>query len=349
MTGRAPGSSKTRDPFSEERVAKVDKMRVWETYETWPDLALEGLKSGLRVKGPGRRVAVLGMGGSAAAGDILASWLWTRHRVDVVVCKGAVPATSMEGTLAIACSASGETEETIGMMKTALKRGATVVSTSCGGRLASISKELRVPHMQMPEILAPRYMLPFMVFSCLATIDSALGLKSAGEAQDAIAAMRRAVERVGSGVPLPENPAKKLARRLMDGVPSVYGTRATRGAGIRFKNEVNENSKKHASYDEMPELFHNEVQSWEDEDPDFIPVILRDHAEEEREAALADSFTRLLASVGKDPVTVRGEGESGLARLMVMVYELDMASYFMAIGLGRDPFPTPLIARLKKR
>jgi hypothetical protein len=99
----------------------------------------------------------------------------------------------------------------------------------------------------------------------------------------------------------------------------------------------------------MPELFHNEVEAWEDPSEDFVPVLLRDSMEGKRESSLAEAFAEMLSSMGKDPVLVRMEGKNYLSRLMTMVYELDMTSYFIAIGNGRDPFPNPLITRLKKR
>jgi glucose/mannose-6-phosphate isomerase len=338
-----------KDPFSSKRAREIDRMRVYETYAAWPELARRGFEAKFRLgRSDGKKAYVLGMGGSAAAGDILAGWLWSRHGVEAEVCKGVLPTANMIGTLAIACSASGQTEETISMMRTAVERGATLVSLSCGGRLAAESKMMDIPHIEMPKILAPRYMLPFMVFSCLAVVDAAFGLSSAHEAKNAIREMQRLGKRIGLEVPLQKNPAKWLALRLTNRTPAIYGAKVTRGVGIRFKNEINENSKRHATYDEMPELFHNEIQAWEEPGEKFIPVILRDDAESERDARLAETLMNILSSMGKQPIVVRGEGRSSLAKLMTMVYKLDLASYYIAIGEKRDPFPTPLITRFKK-
>ncbi len=338
-----------KDPFSPTRVNEIDGMRVHETYAAWPELAQQGLEVRFRPGRVGlRKVYVLGMGGSAAAGDMLTGWLWSRHRVEAEVCKGVLEAHGMAGVLAIACSASGQTEETVSMMKAALEGGATIVSISSGGRLEAESKNLGVPHIRMPRGLAPRYMFPFMAFSCFKVVDEALGLGSAGEAKGAIIEMRRLRSQISVDVPTTKNPAKKLALRLMNKTPVIYGTRATRGVGVRFKNSVNENAKKHAAYEEMPELFHNEVQAWEEPGTSFAPVILRDDDESDRDSRLADAFTGMLASMGKAPLEVRGEGGTSFARLTTMVYKLDLASYYIAIGRGTDPFPVPLIVRLKK-
>jgi len=337
------------DPFTREQAGKFDSMGVHETYHSWPSLAEEGLGIGPRVsRGEFRKVYVLGMGGSAAGGDVLASWLFTRHGIEVEVCKGVVPAAEMKGCLAMACSASGNTEETLSMMKTAMARHATLVSMSYGGSLQAESSSAGIPHIQMPKVVAPRYMLPFMVFACLRVLDSALGLGSSEEARQAVAEMHSLRGRISLDEPLETNPSKKLALALLGKVPAIYGTRATRGAGIRFKNAVNENSKKHATYNEMPESFHNEIEAWDDPVADFAPVVLRDGSESQRESRLADAFVGTLRSIGKDPAQVRGTGGAVLARLMTLIYELDMVSYYLAIGNGRDPFPIPLVSRLKE-
>ena len=337
-----------KDPFTGVKAKRLDPMDVGSTYDRWPDLARAGLRAHVALpKKRFRAVYILGMGGSAAAGDILASWLWKEHRVETEVCKGVIGANDLSETLAIACSASGNTEETLSMMSEALERGAVVASTSFGGRLAEESMKLGVPHFDMPEVLAPRYMLPFMVFSCLAVIDKALGLAAEAEAKGAISEMAKLGNRIGMAAPLSLNPSKKLALRLLGKTPSIYGTNGTRGAGIRFKNELNENAKIHASYAEMPELLHNEIQAWEEPSERFVPVMLRDASEEEREGQLADVFTDILAGMGKDPLVVRGFGRTTLSRLVTMTYLLDYASYYVALGSGRDPFPVPLITKLK--
>jgi glucose/mannose-6-phosphate isomerase len=325
-------------------------MRVEETYLSWPEMAKDGFGRRPRLRaGRNRKFLLLGMGGSASAGDILAGWLYTTHGIESEVCKGVIPAKDLQGCFAIACSASGNTEETLAMMKTALERGANLVSISHGGKLEEVSTSLGVPHAQMPSIVAPRYMLPFMTFVGLRALDEAFGLDSKGEALEAIEEMGKARGTLGAAVPLRANPAKRLALRLLGRTPAVYGTRVTRGPGLRFKNVVSENSKRHAVYDEVPELLHNEIQAWEEPGGRFVPVLLRDVAEGKRDGLLFEKLHGVLTSTKSEPVTVRGVGKGLFSRLMTMAYELDFVSYYLAVGSGRDPFPTPLINGLKRR
>ena len=337
------------DLFSKAKVSKIDTRGVHRTYERWPSLAREGFRVEVGLpRGGLRKAYVLGMGGSASGGDIVASWLADRPKVEMAVFKGQLPIGDLTDALAIACSASGMTEETIDMMKTAVKRGATVVSISAGGRLMDVSRQLGVPHIMMPEVVAPRYMLPFIVFACLSVTNRGLGLACEREAEDAFSEMEAEARQVGLGTPLSANPSKKLALELLHKVPAIYGARVTRGVGIRFKNVLNENSKKHAHFDGIPDAFHNEIEAWEDPSPGFKPVFLRHSRESKRDREREDRMVEILTKSGKNPVQVRGRGKSSLAQLVTMVYRLDMVSYYIALGLGRDPFPTRLIDRLKE-
>ncbi len=324
-------------------------MGVRRAYAGWPDLAKLGSEATANVPvAKFRRVYVLGMGGSAAGGDIAAGWLTGRPGVEMGVFKGAVPVSDMRGTLAIACSASGQTAETITMLRTSLDRGADAVSISSGGRLVEVSKELGVPHIAAPVALAPRYLLPYMAFACVAVAGKATGVETEGETKDAISGMRAEAKSIGLGTPTESNPAKSLAARLLTRTPAVYGSGVTKGVAVRFKSILNENAKKHSYFDMIPEVFHNEVEAWEDPSVEFLPVFLRHTLEDRREKLVTDRMIGMLAEMGRDPVQVNGRGASSLSQLMTMVYRLDMAAYYVALGLGRDPSPTRLLDELKK-
>jgi len=118
--------------------------------------------------------------------------------------------------------------------------------------------------------------------------------------------------------------------------------------GIRFKNVLNENSKKHSHFDGIPDVFHNEVEAWHDPTTDFIPIFLRHSLEGDRDRTREDMMVDMLSKARKGPIQVRGRGESSLEQLASMMYRLDLVSYYTAIGLGRDPFPTTFLDALKK-
>jgi len=338
-----------RDPFQLDRIKGVDRSKVHETYERWPEMARSGFGIKFNLPRAGfLKAYFLGMGGSAAGGDIIAGWLSDRPRFETATFKGQLPIGDMSDAFAVACSASGQTEETVEMMEAAVQRGATTIAISGRGRLMEVTNRLGVPHVLIPEVVAPRYMLPFIIFSCLSVINEGLGLNCEREAEDAFKEMEAEGRAIGIGTPTSENPAKQLALSILEKTPVIYGLRPTRGAGIRFKNVLNENAKRHAIFDGLPDAFHNGIEAWEDPSVMFAPVFLRHHAETERDRARAEVMIRILSDLKMDPIQVKGRGGTSLAQLATMVYRLDMTSYYVAIGTGRDPFPTRLMDRIKE-
>ena len=338
------------DPFSPDKIARIDKKGIHATYERWPTMAREGFDAKFPFPKAGfKKAFFLGMGGSAAGGDIIASWLWDRPELEIEIFKGRLPIGDLSDVLAVACSASGETEETIEMMQAAVRGGATTLSLSSGGRLVDVSKRLGVPHVLMPKAAAPRYLLPFVVFSCLAIVNAGLGLGCEDDAEDAFREMEAEGRSVGAEVPLSQNPSKQLALLIMQKTPVVYGSRSTRGAGVRFKSMLNENAKRHAVFDELPVAFHDEIESWEDPSGGYLPIFLRHSAEAERDRVMTDKMAGILSGLGMNPVQVSGRGRTHLAQLATMVYRLDMTSYYLSVGLGRDPLPTRLIDKMKEK
>lgn len=337
------------DLFSPSRVKKIDPRGVHSTYDEWPRLAREGFGVNVEFsREPMKKAYVLGMGGSASGGDIIAGWLSSRHGVEMSVFKGQLPMRDMSDSIALACSSSGQTEETIEMLHTAVQRHATVLAISGGGKLKETATRLGIPHIDMPKAVAPRYMLPFIVFSTLAVVNKGLALGCEAEAEETFNEMGLEGKVVRLASPLAKNSAKGLALSLVRKTPTIYGARVTRGVGIRFKNVLNENSKKHAIFDGIPDAFHNEIEAWEDPSTAFLPVFLRHSHESERDRTREDRMVDILAKARKSPVEVRGRGRSSLSQLLTMVYRLDMTSYYTAIALGRDPFPTRLIDTLKR-
>ncbi len=337
--------------FSSSAIARVDSGGIRDAYRSWPSLAEKGAEVTVRLRqGEFRRVLFLGVGGSASAGDIISGWMSIRHRLPFSVHKGYIPERDLRNTLAIACSASGETKETLQMTEWAIERGAYVVSLSSGGKLAALSKKKGIPHVELPEIVAPRYVLPFLLFATISLLKREFELVGVEqEIEDAIREMRELVGRVDISVPMARNESKQLATALLKPTPKIYGSTVTRGAALRFKNVLNENAKKHASVDIAPELFHNEIEAWEGGGEGFLPIFLRHPKEPPSERRRLEAMIGVIAETGVRPLQASGRGRTDLAHLLTLVYKLDFASYYAAIGRGIDPLPTRLLDKVKRK
>ncbi|MFX8637184.1 SIS domain-containing protein, partial [Acinetobacter baumannii] len=68
-----------------------------------------------------------------------------------------------QGTLVLACSYSGNTEETLASYEEAKKRGASVIAVTSGGALGTLAHADGFPVVQVPGGQPPRTALGYML------------------------------------------------------------------------------------------------------------------------------------------------------------------------------------------
>jgi glucose/mannose-6-phosphate isomerase len=334
--------------------AAVDVQGFRELLRGFPDQVVEGARLGdaLPPAGPPpRAVAVVGMGGSAAAGDYLQALADARAPFPVAVVRGyAVPAWVGPDTLVVGSSYSGQTEETLAAFADARARGAGAVVVSSGGELGERARRERLPWARVPSGFPPRAALAFLLMPMVALLERAgAGLGGAPEREEAVAALRRLTVELAPETPLARNPAKALAVALHGRVPVVYGTDATAPAAYRWRTQLEENAKVLALSGVLPEVNHNAVEAWGgDGSGAWAPVFLRDAGEHPRVARRA-ALTRAVLETRAPVHEAWSRGEGRLARLLTLTLFGDWVSYYLAILRGVDPWAMETIEAFKRR
>jgi glucose/mannose-6-phosphate isomerase len=299
-------------------------------------------------------IVVLGMGGSAIAGEFAAGFLDDRLRVPFeVVRRYSVPDYVGPDTLAVVSSYSGNTEETLTAYAEAAARGARIVCSTTGGRLAERAAAAGHGIVRIPAGLPPRAAFGYGLVPLL-TILGRLGLidDPSDEIAAATEAAREAVGRLGPGARTEANPAKELAEWLDGRVPVVYGAAPrTAPVAVRWVSQFAENSKVWAHANALPEMNHNEIVGCVGGGPlgrEARVVFLRDEEDHPRIARRVDVTSRALADAGVEVRTTDSVGPTRLSRLFSLVMLGDFVSLYLAVLRGIDPTPVAPIDALKK-
>ncbi|HPN66957.1 MAG TPA: bifunctional phosphoglucose/phosphomannose isomerase [Candidatus Omnitrophota bacterium] len=246
-------------------------------------------------------------------------------------------------TLFLACSYSGDTEETLSSYAEAKEKGAKIIVITSGGKLEVLAKEDKVPVIYIPKGHPPRTALGYSFF-CWLDVLYKLGFISdrARDAEEAIAVMKQARER---------NNYEEIARALLGKYIIIYGAnKHLDSVVLRWRGQIEENAKTLASTHVFPELNHNETVGWEGPKAllkDFIVVLLRDKSEHPRVAKRIE-ITKSMIEPGTKVIELASKGECLLARMFSLIYAGDFVSYHLAILNGIDPTPVDRIAFLKK-
>src|SRR5438093_8363699 len=181
--------------------------------EAWKAARLLDVPGG---NSPVDRIVILGMGGSAIAGDIIRVLLQLEAAVPVFnVRQYDLPPYVDERTLVIASSFSGNTEEMLSAFDQALSMPAKKLALTTGGKLLTTARANGVPAFTYEFKGEPRASLGWGLMPLLA-VSAKLGLMEGVETdvREAISTMPRLQETVGVDVPAETNPAKQTAQAL---------------------------------------------------------------------------------------------------------------------------------------
>ncbi len=302
-----------------------------------------------------RRIAVLGMGGSGIGGSMLrALALELGAGVSVDVVRGyLLPAWVDDGTLVIASSNSGNTEEVVATFDAAILAGAKCIAIATGGRLLDAARAHSAPALTFTWQGEPRSALGWSFASLLAICDG-LGLIPDVE-QDlvpAIAHMRALIAQIDRDVPEASNPAKQLARRLVGSLPLFVGAEALAPVAYRWRTQVNENAKSWAAADELPEMNHNAPLGYAAPAgvASSIHTVLLRHASAHPRTALRIELTlEQMRTAGVAAEVLDVPGPSVLSQMLWAVQFGDFASYYLGLLYGVDPSEVRALEWMKGR
>lgn len=291
-------------------------------------------------------ILFVGMGGSAIGGELLQQLLIDTCPLPIMVHReNELPAWANETTLVVATSYSGNTAETRSCFRQALQRGCITLSISSNGALEQLSNSADC-HIAIPQGMQPRAALAYLMVPPLKIMER----RDLLELPD----MRRVVDEINAygqhlapGVPLADNPAKRLAADVQ-GLPIIYGHGYGGAVATRWRQQFNENAKLAAADFAVPEANHNELMAWAGEQQrDVTCVFLRRPDEPDAIAKRFDYMAEIYGCHAR-VIQVTARGQSRLARLLSMVHLGDYVSVYLALRRDVDPTPVSLIQQLKR-
>ena len=301
-----------------------------------------------------RSVLLCGMGGSAAAADMVVAAFEDDAPVAMAVRRGyRLPSWVGHDTLVICLSYSGDTEEAVAAYDAARSVGARLVSISAGGTLAERASADGTAHATVaPGAPQPRAALGSLTGALLGVLTSAGLLEPDDEDLTAASGSLRALAaELGQGTPTEVNRAKQLAAWIDARVPVVWGSEGVSAAAAwRWKCAFNENAEIPSFSSMLPELSHHEVVGWTKGVGDtFCVIVLREAGEHPSVEPRLVATLEEVRGADIDVREVRAEGPSPLARALSLAMIGDVASAYHAVARGIVPAPIDAIARVKRR
>ena len=320
--------------------------RGWEIGEA---LKLEGCDERIPTN-----IVIAGMGGSGIGGDLVRAVVGSQFPCPIIVHRGyTLPAFVTSQTLFIAVSYSGNTEETLLSVEGAFAQGAQILAVTSGGKLKAFADTHDFPCVMIPSGQPPRASLGYLLMPLL-SVFSRLGfapdLDFQCDLEETVALLGRLA---GDFHPdAPESQPKQLAQALHGKLPVIYAPQELEAIAMRWKGQMNENSKSLAYYSVYPEMNHNEIEGWKH--PSALTqqcyvLQLRDPIAPSQTQRRMDITTELIQPHAAGIAQVNSTGKSLLARLLSLVAIGDWTSFYLAILYEQNPTPVRRIEELKRR
>ena len=275
---------------------------------------------------PINNVVITGLGGSGIGGTITADLLASTCAVPVVVNKDYhIPAFVNENTLVLACSYSGNTEETLMAFSESLEAGAQIAVITSGGKIEQLAEKNGLNKIVVPGGNPPRSMLGYALVALLHYAEHyGLGSFDLAEQIPAISRMLLTEQ---------ENMKEHtglLAEKLKGKTIATYAATGMGGVATRWRQQLNENSKMPGWDAEVPEMNHNELVGWAGGNDNYAALFLRTNYDYSRNQRRMEINRELILSYTPHVFEVWAKQGSKLAELFYLIAFGDWLSYYLS-------------------
>jgi glucose/mannose-6-phosphate isomerase len=289
-------------------------------------------------------VVVTGLGGSGIGGSIVQNYVFDKLKIPFIVNKDYfLPSFVNRKSLVIVCSYSGNTEETLMAMRQAINKRATIVCITSGGEVADLANSKRIDCVLVPAGMPPRSCLGYSLVQILYVLAAfeLIGHPFEREIKKAIKTMKEN-----------ENDTQKkalaIAKKIYGKLPVIYSASHFEGVAIRFKQQLNENSKMLAWHDVIPEMNHNELVGWRDDAQNLAVIILRSASDFDRVQMRMEINKKIIRKHTSTIIEINAEGKTYWEEAFYLIHLTDWVSIFLADLRSMDATEVKVIDFLKK-
>lgn len=288
-------------------------------------------------------VVICGMGGSGIGASFVQNATIQEISIPITIVKGYfLPQHVNKNSLVIVSSYSGNTEETIHCFQEALKRNATICAISSNGKVKEMCDANNLDCILVPGGNPPRSTFAYSIVQLFVILEH-FKLISA----DFIADIKQAKKRIVDEKEEIIKAAHELAKSLKDKIPVLYSSDHIESVAIRWRQQFNENGKKLAWTNVVPEMNHNEIVGWRGDYSNLAVVFLRNENDFAKIAKRMDLNKEVYKTCTPHVFEVWAKGNSFIEQAIYHIHFGDWVSFYLAELGGYDVVEVKVIDELK--
>ncbi len=290
-----------------------------------------------------QNIIVTGLGGSGIGGTILSELIQDECSIPVLVNKDYfLPAYVNSNTLVIISSYSGNTEETVSAMKQAITKKAQVVCITSGGKIKELADQNNFDTIIIPGGKPPRSCIGYSLVQLLKVIEFNEFVKT-----NLLAQVETSITLLNKENTSIKNEAMTIAKLLVDKLTVIYSLGTCEGVAVRFRQQINENSKMLCWHHTLPEMNHNELVGWTTKNENLAVVTFKTSFDYERTSKRYEICKELFSKYSSSVTDITAKGNSKLQQYLYLINIGDWISCFIADIRNIDPIEVNVITNLK--
>jgi len=290
-----------------------------------------------------RNVLICGLGGSGIGGTIVSDIISPKVNIPIAATKDySIPNFVNEHTLVIANSYSGNTEETLYALEKCQAKGAEIAVITSGGKLKVIAEENKYNKIIIPGNQPPRAMFGY-AFTELFFMLNHYGIIDDSFKSD----FTKAIELLDTEKSDIQEQAMSLAKKMYKQTPVIYVANGFEGVAVRFRQQINENSKMLCWHHVVPEMNHNELLGWRTNVDDLAVVYFRNKSDYDRNQIRMDINKKVIAKFTENITEIWSKGDSLIENSLYHINLGDWVSWYLSEMNNVDAIEIDVIDFLK--
>ena len=290
-------------------------------------------------------ILICGLGGSGIGGTIVKDLISKDISIPIETSKGYdIPGFVNEKTLVIACSYSGNTEETLSALNKCLEKNAEVVIVCSGGKLQDLALEKDLNHIIIPGGNPPRAMFGYGFTQLFFVLNNYGIINDSFKAdfENSILLINTEQENI-------KKTAQDISKKLFNTTPIIYVADGFEGVAVRFRQQINENSKMLCWHHVVPEMNHNELLGWRTNVENTSVIYLRNESDYYRNKTRIDINKSVIEKYTSNISEIWSLGNSSIERSLYLINVGDWISWYLSELNNVDAIEIDVINYLKEK
>ena len=223
-----------------------------------------------------------------------------------------------------------------------MQKKAQIACVTSGGKILELAKQNQFDFIEIPGGKPPRSCIGYSLVQLIKII-VAKGFADKILFEN----LEKSIQLLDSEKSAIKLEAEKIAKKLLNKITVIYSLGSCEGISVRFRQQINENSKMLCWHHVFPEMNHNELVGWTTKNENLVVLTFHTAFDYARTKKRYEVCKPIFEKYSSGVIDVEAKGNSKLEQFFYLINIGDWISCYIADLRGIDPVEVKVIDHLK--